>query len=217
MSEPLSVEVWSDVQCPWCYIGKRRFESALATWGGEAEIVMRSFELAPDTPVDFDGTTADYLAARKGMPPEQVERMLEHVTDVAAADGLEYRFDLVHQTSTVLAHEALHLAAAHGVQPAAAERLFRAYFTEGRHLGRTDVLVELLSEVGVDPAETAAALEDHRYLDAVRADEEMAQAYGIRGVPFFVLDGRIGVSGAQSAEVFVAALEQASRAEEPAA
>lgn len=210
VSKLLRIDVWSDVQCPWCYIGKRRLEAALADWPGEVEIVSRSFELAPETPIDFDGTTADYLASRKGMPAEQVERMLEHVAGVAAEVGLDYHFDRVHQTSTVLAHEATHLAKARGVQGEAVERLFAAYFSEGRHLGKIEVLIELLAEVGIDPPESEVALTDHRYLEDVRADEAQAAAYGINAVPFFVFDGRIGVSGAQTPEVFLAALTQAT-------
>lgn len=210
--EPLKVEIWSDVQCPWCFIGKRRFETALATSGENVEITYRSFELAPDTPVDFDGTPADYLSERKGISPDQARAMMAQVTQIAAGEGLAYDFDHVHQTNTVLAHELLHLAKERGLQAPMKERLLAAYFEQGRHVGKVDELVALGAEVGLDADEVRAALTDHRYLAAVKADVAQAVAYGIQGVPFFVLDGALGVSGAQSPDVFVAALAQARAA-----
>ena len=216
MSEPLTVEIWSDVQCPWCYIGKRRFETALADSGEQVAITYRSFELAPDTPVDYDGTPADYLSDRKGISREQASEMMAHVTGLAAQEGLAYDFDHVHQTNTVLAHELLHLARERGVQAELKERLLAAYFEQGRHVGRVEELVELGSDVGLDADEIRAALADHRYLPAVKADVAQGAAYGIRGVPFYVIDGALGVSGAQSPETFVAALAQARAARDAA-
>jgi predicted DsbA family dithiol-disulfide isomerase len=216
VSEPLTVEIWSDVQCPWCYIGKRRFETALADSGEQVAITYRSFELAPDTPVDYDGTPADYLSDRKGISREQASEMMAHVTGLAAQEGLAYDFDHVHQTNTVLAHELLHLARERGVQAELKERLLAAYFEQGRHVGRVEELVELGSDVGLDADEIRAALADHRYLPAVKADVAQGAAYGIRGVPFYVIDGALGVSGAQSPETFVAALAQARAARDAA-
>lgn len=216
MSQPLTVEIWSDVQCPWCYIGKRRFETALADSGEHVAITYRSFELAPDTPVDYDGTPADYLSERKGISREQASEMMAHVTGLAAQEGLAYDFDHVHQTNTVLAHELLHLARERGLQAELKERLLAAYFEQGRHVGRVDQLVDLGTDVGLDADEIRAALADHRYLPAVKADVAQAAAYGIRGVPFYVIDGALGVSGAQSPETFVAALAQARTARESA-
>jgi len=216
VSEPLTVEIWSDVQCPWCYIGKRRFETALADSGEQVAITYRSFELAPDTPVDYDGTPADYLSDRKGISREQASEMMAHVTGLAAQEGLAYDFDHVHQTNTVLAHELLHLARERGVQAELKERLLAAYFEQGRHVGRVEELVELGTDVGLDADEIRAALADHRYLPAVKADVAQGAAYGIRGVPFYVIDGALGVSGAQSPETFVAALAQARAARDAA-
>lgn len=216
MSEPLTVEIWSDVQCPWCYIGKRRFETALADSGERVAITYRSFELAPDTPVDYDGTPADYLSERKGISRAQAAEMMAHVTGLAAQEGLAYDFDHVHQTNTVLAHELLHLARERGLQAELKERLLAAYFEQGRHVGRVEELVALGTDVGLDPEEIRAALADHRYLPAVKADTAQAAAYGIRGVPFYVFDGALGVSGAQSPETFVAALAQAREARDSA-
>jgi predicted DsbA family dithiol-disulfide isomerase len=136
------------------------------------------------------------------MPREQVQQMLSHVTGVAADAGLEYRFDLLKHTNTVKAHELLHFAKAKGMQHAMEERLMSAYFTEGKHVGRIDDLVALAAEVGLDADEAREALEQETYLDAVRQDQAQARAYGIQGVPFFVIDGQYGVSGAQPPAAF---------------
>jgi predicted DsbA family dithiol-disulfide isomerase len=207
-TQPIKVDIWSDVQCPWCYIGKRKFEAGVERFGGEVEVEYHSFELSPDTPVDYEGTTRDYLSARKGLPAADVDRMLEHVAGIARSVGLDYDFDAVHQTNTVLAHQLLHHAKARGLQLQMKERLLRAYFVQGRHVGRVADLVELAAEVGLDRDETLRALESGEHLAAVKADVAQAQAYGITGVPFFVIDGRYGVSGAQDAEVFAQALTQ---------
>ena len=202
MSEALQVEIWSDVQCPWCYIGKRRFETALARSGENVNITYRSFELAPDTPVDFEGTPADYLSDRKGISPDQARAMMAQVTEIAAGEGLAYDFDHVHQTNTVLAHELLHLAKEHGLQAELKERLLAAYFEQGRHVGKLEELADLGADVGLDRGEILAALDDHRSRPAVESDMAQAVAYGIRGVPFYVVDGQFGVSGAQDPSVF---------------
>lgn len=207
MTDAIKIDVWSDIACPWCYIGKRNLEKGLAEAATDAdapvvEVTYHSFELSPDTPVDFDGDELDFLAGHKGMPREQVSRMLENVTGIAADAGLEYRFDLLQHTNTVKAHELLHFAKERDRQHEMAERLMSAYFTEGRHVGRVDDLVALAAEVGLDADAARDALESHRYLSDVRADQAQAQAYGIQGVPFFVIDGRYGVSGAQPPEAF---------------
>lgn len=210
MSEPIKVDIWSDVQCPWCYIGKRKFEAGMARFGGDVEVEYHSFELSPDTPVDFDGTPVDYLSKRKGLPIEQVERMLEHVTGIAASVGLDYDFDSVHQTNTVKAHELLHYAKARGRQLDMKERLLKAYFVEGRHVGRIDELADLAAEIGLDREDVVRALTENEYLADVKSDVALANAYGIQGVPFFVIDGKYGVSGAQDAATFAQVLEQVS-------
>ncbi|WP_309102646.1 DsbA family oxidoreductase [Microbacterium sp.] len=207
MSEPISIDVWSDIACPWCYIGKRNLETGLTAVASdedapEVTVTFHSFELSPDTPVDFDGDEVDFLAGHKGMPREQVEQMLTHVTGVAASAGLEYRFDLLQHTNTVKAHELLHFAKAEGRQHEMEERLMSAYFTEGRHVGRIDDLVELAAEVGLDADQAREALVSERYLPAVRQDQDQARAYGIQGVPFFVIDGQYGISGAQPPAAF---------------
>ena len=208
MSNPIKVDIWSDVQCPWCYIGKRKFEAGAAEFGGEVEVEYHSFELSPDTPVDFDGTPVDYLSQRKGLPIAQVEQMLERVTGIAADVGLDYHYDDVHQTNTIKAHELLHYAKSQGRQIDMKERLLKAYFVDGRHVGRIEDLADLAAEIGLDRAEVVAVLTDSRFNADVKADVAQAQAYGIQGVPFFVIDGKYGVSGAQDATAFTNMLEQ---------
>lgn len=213
MSEPIKIDIWSDIACPWCYIGKRRFESgsALFSEAGDdraVEVEYHSFELSPDTPVDFDGTEIDFLAGHKGIPAEQVQQMLDRVTGIAASVGLDYDFGALQHTNTVKAHELLHFAKANGKQLELAERLFRAYFVEGGHVGRASDLADLAAEVGLDRDVALAALESGEYLSAVRDDQQTAAEFGINGVPFFVIDGRYGVSGAQEASTFAQALEQ---------
>ena len=155
ISTPIDVQIWSDVQCPWCYIGKRRFEAAVEQFDGEVTVTYRSFELAPDTPVDFEGSPVDYLSQREGVTAEQAQQMVDRVCGIAESVGLVYHYDRIHQTNTVPAHALLHFAKAHGKQVELKERLLRAYFTEGRHIGRALDLAELAAEVGLDPAAEA--------------------------------------------------------------
>jgi len=207
VSEPISIDIWSDIACPWCYIGKRNLEAGIAAVGAdddapEVTVTFHSFELSPDTPVDFHGDEVDFLSGHKGMPRDQVVQMLDRVTGVAKEAGLDYRFDLLQHTNTVKAHELLHFAKGRGLQHEMTERLMSAYFVEGRHVGRIDDLVVLAEEVGLDPAEARTALESERHLADVRRDQAQAQAYGIQGVPFFVIDGQYGISGAQPPQAF---------------
>ena len=217
MSNSIKVDIWSDVQCPWCYIGKRKFEAAAAAFDGEVEVESHSFEPAPDTPVDYDGTPAQYLAERKGLPMPQVEQMIQRVTDIAASVGLEYHYEHVHQTNTIKAHELLHLAKEHGRQAEMKEGLLKAYFVDGGHVGRIPDLADLAADLGFDRDEVVDALESERYLPAVKADVAQADTYGISGVPFFVFEERYGVSGAQDTTVFADVLRQLSAEKETAA
>jgi len=208
VSESIKVDIWSDVQCPWCYIGKRKFEAGAAAFGEDVEVEYHSFELAPDTPVDFDGTPVDYLSQRKGIPVDQVHEMLARVTGIASSVGLDYDYDHVHQTNTVIAHELIHFAKSKGRQLDMKERLLEAYFIKGEHVGRIEDLADIAAEIGFDRAEVVAALESHEFLADVKQDVALAQEYGIQGVPFFVIDGKYGVSGAQEADVFANVLTQ---------
>ena len=213
MTDPIKIDVWSDIACPWCFIGKRNLEKGLAEASADddaplVEVIYHSFELSPDTPVDFEGDESAYLANHKGISPAQASQMLERVTGVAAEAGLEYRFDLLKHTNTVKAHELLHFAKQNGRQLELVERLMSAYFTEGRHLGREDELVDLATDVGLDADAARAALRSGRHLADVHADQAQARAYGINGVPFFVIDEKYGVSGAQPAEAFAQIVRQ---------
>ncbi|QHC55719.1 DsbA family protein [Rathayibacter tanaceti] len=213
MQNPLSVDIWSDIACPWCYIGKRRFERGLEAFRAahpeapEVAIEYRSFELSPDTPEDYRGGEAAFLAEHKGIPEAQAQQMLDSVTGIAASVGLDYHFETVQHVKTVTAHQALHHAKAQGLQLELVERLLSAYFVEGLDLADPEVLAGLAAEVGLDAAETRRALDDERYLAAVQSDLAQAREYGISGVPFFVFDGRFGVSGAQEPAAFTEVLE----------
>src|SRR5690349_17720209 len=196
---PLTVEIWSDVVCPWCYIGKRRFEAALEQFEhrDEVTVMWRSFELDPEAAREQMGTAAERLAGKYGMTVERARQLHAEMTERAAADGLEYHLDQTRGGNTFDAHRMIHLAATYGHQADAQERLMRAYFTEGEDITVWDNLVRLLAEVGVDPVEAREALELDRFAEDVREDENLAGQLGIQGVPFFVLDRRFGVSGAQ--------------------
>ena len=213
MSETVKVDIWSDVACPWCFVGKRRFETAAAEFaegGGSLEVEYHSFELSPDTPVDFEGTEVDFLVKHKRMPAAQVESMLAQMTQLASTEGLSYDFDALQHTNTIKAHELLHYAKTQGRQLEMNERLLSAYFEEGRHVGRIDDLADLAAEIGLDRAEVVEALKSEQFLADVQADQDQAIAYGITGVPFFVIDRKFGVSGAQDPSVFVDVLQKAA-------
>jgi predicted DsbA family dithiol-disulfide isomerase len=209
----MKVEIWSDVVCPWCYIGKRRFESALARFPhrDEVDVEWRSFELDPAAPptAELRGTHADQLQVKFGRPAAEIDQLLARVTSLAAAEGLDFRFDLNRGGNSFDAHRLLHLAKAHGRQDQLKERLDRGTFTEGLAVSDHEELTALAVEIGLDEADVRDVLAGDRYADAVRDDEAQARAYGINGVPFFVLDGRYGVSGAQPADLFLQALTQA--------
>jgi predicted DsbA family dithiol-disulfide isomerase len=207
----MNVEIWSDVVCPWCYIGKRRFERAVASFGhpGEVTVTYRSFELDPDAPAQRHGTHAEHLASKYGMTVAQAEQASRQMTQRAAAAGLEFRFDLIRGGNTFDAHRLLHLAKDHGLQPEMKERLLRATFTEGLPIADQPTLVRLATEAGLPAEQVQAVLDGDTYADAVRADEQQAARYGITGVPFFVADGTYAVSGAQEPEVLLQLLQRA--------
>jgi predicted DsbA family dithiol-disulfide isomerase len=207
----MNIEIWSDVVCPWCYIGKRRFERAVASFGhpGEVTVTYRSFELDPSAPAERTGTHAEHLAGKYGMTIDQAEQASQQMTRRAAADGLEFRFDLIRGGNTFDAHRLLHLAKDHGLQPEMKERLMRATFTEGLPIADKPTLARLAVEAGLPAAQVQAVLDGDTYADAVRADEQQAARYGITGVPFFVADGKYAVSGAQPPEVLLQLLRRA--------
>ncbi|MGM9321947.1 DsbA family oxidoreductase [Deinococcus aquaticus] len=208
--DKIRVDIWSDVACPWCYVGKRRLESALAQFPqrDNVEIVWHSFELDPSTPAEHPLNMRDGLARKYGRSADEAQGMMDHMTRVAADEGLDYHFDRVRIGNTFLAHQLIHHAAAHGQQDAMKERLLRAYMSEGELISDLDTLVRLGEETGLDGAEVRAALLDGRHAHAVRQDETQAQALGISGVPFFVLGGKYGVNGAQDPQTLLGALTQ---------
>lgn len=206
----LRVDIWSDIACPWCYIGKRRFETALRDFPHreDVELVWHSFELDPGAPERSPLSSAQMLAQKYGRTAEQAQQMLDSVTRTAAAEGLHYDFSTLQLGNTFLAHQLLHLAGTQGRADQMKERLLRAHFTEGEAVSDLDTLVRLAGETGLNPDEVRAALHSGQYTQAVRQDEAQARTLGIDGVPFFVLGGKYGISGAQAPELFTQALRQ---------
>jgi len=209
----LRIDIWSDIACPWCYVGKRHLEQALASFehAADVEIVWRAFELDPSAPRvrDASQSYAERLAQKYRTDPAQAQARLDHMVGLAAKDGLDFRFDRIQPGNTFDAHRLLHFAHEQHLQGALKERMLRAYMTEGQAIGERDVLVGLARDVGLDEAAARAVLESERYTREVRDDEALARELGITGVPFFVMAGRIGVSGAQPAESLERALDQA--------
>jgi len=215
----VKVDIWSDVVCPWCYIGKRRFEAALARFPHRdaVEVVWRSFELDPHAPRHYTEGAADHLAAKYGISRDEALARHADVARLAAEEGVSFRFELAQSGNTFDAHRLLHLAADRGLGGPAKERLLAAYFSEGEPIGDPETLVRLVAEVGVAADDARAVLLSDAYAEAVRADEREAAMLGISGVPFFVVDGRYGISGGQSAELIAHALEQAWAEAHPSA
>lgn len=207
------IEIWSDVVCPWCAIGKVRFERALAGLPDATgvEVRYRSFELDPTTPREVEGDYVDRLAAKYRTSRAQAQAMIDRMTAQAAAEGLTFDFAAARPGNTFDAHRLLHLAADRGAQYALKGRLLTGYLSEGAAIGTHPALRRLATATGLDGDEVDAVLGGDAYADAVRADERQAQAYGITGVPFFVIARRYGVSGAQPAEVLRQAMEHARR------
>lgn len=207
----MKVEIWSDVACPWCYIGKRRFERALEQFAhrDQVEVIWRSYQLDPEAPRHSDVHVSEILAQKYGVSLEQAVAMNERVSGLAAQEGLDYHMEQTKYNNTFDAHRLIHLAASHQLQDKMKERLLKAYFTEGAAVGERDTLVKLASEVGIAAEEARATLDSDAYANEVRADIQRARMFGISGVPFFAIDEKYGISGAQPFEVFQGTLEQA--------
>ena len=213
----MKVEIWSDVVCPWCFIGKRRFEQAVAGFGHSVEVVYRSFELDPSAPVGGDETVTASLARKYG-GEARVAQLQEHVAHLAEEVGLHLRLGETLHTNTVDAHRLLHLALERGgptVQHTVQEALFAAYFEDVRDVSDHAVLREVAIGAGLDGSEVDDVLAGARYRDAVEADIERARAYGAGGVPFFVLEEAYAVSGAQPTDTFAQVLQQVWQATQP--
>ena len=204
----MKVEIWSDIVCPWCYIGKRRFETALADFDHPVEIEWRSFQLDPEFPRGKAIPVYDALAEKFGGGREQVREMTGRVKDLAAIEGLDYDFEHGVMVNTFDAHRLAHHAKSQGLGPEMHERLMRAQLIEGQTLSDVDTLVRLAEEIGVEGA--GPVVTSDQYTADVDADIQQARLLGATGVPFFVLDRKYGVSGAQPAEVFAQALRQAA-------
>jgi predicted DsbA family dithiol-disulfide isomerase len=213
----MEIEIWSDVACPWCYIGKRRFETALAQFEhrDDVRVTWRAFELDPDAPHERTGDRAERLAAKYGITAERAREMEQTVTDAAAGEGLDFRFDIARSGSTFDAHRVIHLAAEHGLQDAMKERLLLAYFTEGELVSDHATLIRLAVEVGLPDDEIRLALSDESATAAVRDDEQDARRLGITSVPTFVVDRALGVSGAHPPDALLALLRQGWSARAP--
>jgi len=201
----MKLEVWSDVVCPWCYVGKRNLELALEGFEhrDQVDVVYRSYELDPGAPPEREGTYEERLSRKYGVPVGQARAMIARIVDAGAQVGLDFRFDLARAGNTFDAHRLIKL----GGEPVK-ERLMRAYFTEGEPIGDRETLVRLAVDAGLDEGEVRAVLDSDRYADAVRADEKAGVEHDITGVPFFAIDGKYGVAGAQPPEILRRVLER---------
>ena len=210
----MRVDIWSDLVCPWCYVGKRRFEKALARFDNrdKVQIVHRSFQLNPAAPRDHTSNRREMLMQKYGLSPAQAAEMDTRMTRTAAAEGLDFHLDGTLTGNTFDAHRLVHLAHAHGLQDQVIEHLYRAYFSEQRSLFNQDSLVALATEAGLTREEAAATLLDNRYAEAVKEDIEIARQLGLTGVPFFVVDDRYGISGAQAPDTFLDVLQRVEAA-----
>jgi len=214
----MKIDIWSDIMCPFCYIGKRRLEAALEGFEhkDKVELVWHSFQLDPTIQSQKGKNLYQYLAERKGMPLERSKQMHDQLTQTAKEAGLTYNFDKAVIANSFDAHRLIQLAKKHGLGDAAEERLFKAYFTEGKDMSDHATLVQLGTDIGLATAELQQMLESNAYADAVRSDIATAEQLRINGVPFFVLDNKYGVSGAQPVELFSNALQQAWAEHTPA-
>jgi predicted DsbA family dithiol-disulfide isomerase len=206
----MKVEIWSDIACPWCYIGKRHFEAALAQFPqrDQVEITWRSYQLDPNAPRQSHQTTSEALAQKFG-GVARAQEMNERVSKIATEAGLEYHLDKAIYDNTFDAHRLIHFAAHKNLQGEAKERLLKAHFTEGVAVSDTTELVRLATEIGLDADEVRGALESNAYADEVKADFQRGNMFGVQGVPFFAIDEKYGVSGAQPTEVFTQVLGKA--------
>ena len=213
----MNVEIWSDVMCPFCYIGKRKFENALAQFPqkDKINIIWKSFQLDPTTVTDPSLNTIEHLAHKKGWSKEQAAETTAHVTDIAKKVGLDFHFEKAVVANSFDAHRLSHLAKKHGKQNELEEKLFLAYFTEGKNTADHSTLLQIAKEIGLDEKEATDVLNSTTYSNEVEQDINEAQQVGVRGVPFFVIDRKYAVSGAQESETFLGALTKAYEESKP--
>lgn len=210
VNNKMQIEIWSDIMCPFCYIGKRKFEAALAQFPGkdQVSVIWRSFQLDPTIESQPGKDVYTYLAERKGQSREWAEQMHEQVVNTAREVGLEYNFDKAIIANSLDAHRLIQLSKKYNLGDAAEERLFKAYFTEGKDTGNHDTLVALGVEIGLDESEIRQVLKTDAYTDVVKKEAEEAGQLGARGVPFFVMDRKYAVAGAQPTGAFLQTLEK---------
>lgn len=213
----MKVEIWSDLVCPFCYIGKRRFEQALEQFANKekVEIVWKSFQLDPDMQPIPGESVHQYLAKRKGVSVEKAKEMGNYMSNMAKEVGLDYNFDIAVINNTLAPHRLLHLAKKYGVQDEAKEKLFAAYYTQGKDIASTEVLIETGTNLGIPADEIQQMLQSDLYIDQVRQDQYRAQQIGVQGVPFFVFNNKYAVSGAQPVDVFTQVLDTVWEEEKP--
>lgn len=207
----VKIDIWSDIRCPFCYIGKRKFELALSRFNHlqDVTVTWHSFQLDPGLKTQPGLQVYDYLAAVKGLTREQTIGMHDHVRQAAADVGLKFNFDKVVVANSFNGHRLIQLAKAKGLAPEAEEALFRAHFTEGKNIDDSATLVQIGREIGIDESEVRSVIESDQYTTEVSEDQAMARALGIRGVPFFIFNDKFAVSGAQQPELFLQALSKA--------
>ncbi|GAA3213983.1 DsbA family oxidoreductase [Microbacterium terregens] len=204
---PIRIDVWSDVQCIWCYISSARLRAAIARYRGPVDVVYHSFQLTPDAPVDIDRDA--HIRSHK-VDPARMQQTMNQLRQLTAQEGLSYDPDRTQPTNSRQALQLLHHAGALGKRADLTQRLFEAYFAEGRHIGHVDELLAIAEETGLDRNDAATALTDQRHAGAVDSDIRQAQQLGARGVPFYVINNAYGLSGAQPVEQFLAAFDQAT-------
>lgn len=206
----MKLEIWSDILCPFCYIGKRKFEIALESFPHkeQVQIEWKSFQLDPSMEKQLPGAIDQYLASKKGITIEQAHQLNQHVTNLANEVGLAYHFDIAIPNNTVLAHRLLHYAKKYGKQNELKESLLEAYFTKGIDIGDIDSLSKIAASIGLDPTEASAVLKTNAFESEVELDQYHAQQIGVNGVPFFVFDNQYAVSGAQDPATFASVLEK---------
>jgi len=207
----MKVDIWSDVRCPFCYIGKRKFEIALEKFEhkDQIEVEWHSFELDPNTVTKPEVNPVDYLAQIKGQPREWAVEMNQRITDTAAEVGLDFNLESSVVANSFNAHRLIQLAKSNGLDNQIEEKLFVDYFTAGKNIDDKEVLIEAGISVGLERLAIEMMLNSDSFTDEVRLDQKIAQQIGIQGVPFFVFDQKLAVSGAQPPETFLGAMEQA--------
>ena len=206
----MKIEIWSDVMCPFCYIGKRKFEAALVNFPSRdsVELVWKSFQLSPDMKTDPSKNIHQFLSEHKGISLQEAKKMNDYVTDMADKVGLVYNFDKAIVANSLKAHCFTHFAKQFGKQDEAEELLFKSYFTDGKNTGDIAVLIDLGRQIGLDTEALKVALESGKFVEAVKADIDESRSVGVRGVPFFVFNRKHAVSGAQDSQVFLQTLEK---------